>query len=684
MSFPKILSLVAFYAVAGSAMAQVTNTIPYLDSFEEYTAGTVLNGTNGWSGGATVTNLIYSYNSTSNGYPVAGTHTNVLDVSGGATNLIDGAAASVVWVDSILNAENFWSGPGHPTVDTNANACVYVNTNGNLVAGHIQYGSSNLIWSVFDSFSVSSNDWNRLVLQLDYLNHYYSIMLNGVALEHANGRSESDGTGAGGLWFPMVGNFPFIGIALEGDAFADDLSVSEDAPYTSISVADAGSIAEGDSGTTLANFTIALSTNTAVPVTIDYATADGTATAGADYIAKSGSVTIAAGGSQAMVGVEVIGDTDEEADVDFSLNISNPVNGLIADSSGSATIADDDIVVSADLIVSGSTMKITDGAPGNASGGVTNFFSATETVDWVVWNSSSITPSESKNGGSAFTGFSSSQSWSLSTGNRIFTAWEDGTVIPAATNFNGLAMADVGQDVPYTALDFSVDLDAVTTGSYYKLRIYSTDKRGNSSVKYWDTDSSSYVAATLETDNDAADLRIHEIIISNVTANATLPLQIAGERTGSGYPVIMGGMELILVGSLAPPPPAESEYDGWTGLFNLSGTNALFTADADGSGFNNLYEYAFGGNPTNADDNGTDPTHALNGDQMEYVYLRRNDTNLLYAVQVGTNLVTGSWSTNGVVEVGFATVDANYDSVTNHIPTAARSNGFIRVRVDTL
>jgi len=37
-----------------------------------------------------------------------------------------------------------------------------------------------------------------------------------------------------------------------------------------------------------------------------------------------------------------------------------------------------------------------------------------------------------------------------------------------------------------------------------------------------------------------------------------------------------------------------------------------------------------------------------------------------------------------VVEVGFATVDANYDSVTNHIPTAARSNGFIRVRVDTL
>ncbi|WP_168442558.1 Calx-beta domain-containing protein [Pontiella desulfatans] len=643
----------------------------------------MLNNTNGWSGSAVVTNLAYIYDGANKGFPVVGTHTKVLDVAGGATNAIDGASSSVVWVDSIINAEAFWSEPGHPEVDTNANACVYVNANGNLVAGHTEYGSSNLIWSVFDAVAISSNDWNRVALQLDYRTHYYSILLNGVMLEHAVGRTTPNGSGAGGVWFPMIGTFPFVGIALEGDAFVDDLVVSEDAPYVSITVADAGAVAEGDRGTTFASFTISLSSTSSVPVRFDYATSDGTAVAGTDYIAKSGILVIPAGVLQAVVDVEIFGDTEEESDLDFFLEVSNLVNALIVDAHGSATIVDDDVVISADLVVTGTTSKITDGALSNPSGGVTNHFSASETVDWVVWNGASITPAERKNGGMAFTGFSSIQSWSIGTGNRIFTAWEDGTVVPAATNFSGLAMTDVGQDVPYTAVDFSIGLQPVTAGSYYRLKIYSTDKRNNSSVKYWDVDSRSHVVATSETDNDAADLRIHEIIISNVTANATLPLQLAGERTGSGFPVVLGGMELILVGSLLPPPE-EGGYAGWTGDFLLSGTNALLIADPDGSGYNNLYEYAFGGNPTNADDNGADPTYGLNGDQIEYVYLRRNDTNLNYAVVVGTNLFSGSWSSNDVLEVGSATKDGNYDSVTNYIPTVGKTNGFIRVQVDVL
>jgi hypothetical protein len=157
----------------------------------------------------------------------------------------------------------------------------------------------------------------------------------------------------------------------------------------------------------------------------------------------------------------------------------------------------------------------------------------------------------------------------------------------------------------------------------------------------------------------------------------------ADMRTGSGFPVALGGMELELVGSLLPPP-VEGGYDGWTGDYNLTGTNALLSADVDGSGFNNLYEYAFGGNPTNAGDNGSDPTHGLNGDQIEYVYLRRTDTNLNYSVVVGTNLVVGVWSTNGVLEVASVPVDADFDSVTNHISTVVHTNAFIRLKVDAL
>jgi hypothetical protein len=681
--------IAGFLFLAGSVVAQTTNTVPFTDSFEGYAAGQSIDGTNGWSGSGTVTNLSYVYDSVSNGFPVAGSHTNILDFSGGITNRIDGAGSSVVWVDSVINAQTYWPGPGHPAVDTNANACIYVNTNGNLVAGHTQYGASNLVWSVFSGVAISSNDWNRITLQLDYRSQdtltghlYYAVMLNGVYLTHAAGRSLPSGGSSGGAWLPMIGTFPFSAVALDGEARADDFSVTETAPYASVSVADAGDVTEGDSGTTLADFTIFLSTTSSVPVTVDYATADGTAVAGTDYIAQSGTLTIPAGSLQAVIGVEVIGDTETESDVGFTLNLSSPVNTLVADASGAAVVVDDDIVVSADLMITGSTIKIVDGAPGSPSGGVTNFIPA-GAVDWGVWDSTSIVPNERKAGGGALSGFSSSHSWAAASGNRIFMAWTDGSPTAADINFSGLAMTDAGQDVAYSAMDFSVGLEALEPGGYYRLTLYMTDKRNNSAFKYWDAGSSSFAAASTETDNDAADLRIHEMIISNVTVSTTLPVQISGKRTGSGFPVVLGGVVLERVGSVVLPPE-QLPYDGWADAFGLSGSNALMGADADSSGFNNLYEYALGGNPTNAGDNGTEPVHGLNGGQMEYIYLRRSDTNVSYSVVVSTNLVSGSWSTNGVMEVGTASFDADFDSVTNLISTAGKTNGYIRLQIESL
>src|SRR5438045_2745525 len=61
-----------------------------------------------------------------------------------------------------------------------------------------------------------------------------------------------------------------------------------------ISVAD-GSIAEGNSGTTTLGVPVALSASTASTVTVAYATADGSAKAGSDYIAASGTLTFAPG-----------------------------------------------------------------------------------------------------------------------------------------------------------------------------------------------------------------------------------------------------------------------------------------------------------------------------------------------------------------------------------------------------
>jgi chitinase len=101
-------------------------------------------------------------------------------------------------------------------------------------------------------------------------------------------------------------------------------------------------LVEGDAGTSNLTFTASLSAVSALPVTFDWATDAGTATAPADFTAASGSRTIAAGASSATVGVAVKGDTVDEDDETFSLVLSNPGNASIVDGTGTGTITDDD------------------------------------------------------------------------------------------------------------------------------------------------------------------------------------------------------------------------------------------------------------------------------------------------------------------------------------------------------
>ena len=98
------------------------------------------------------------------------------------------------------------------------------------------------------------------------------------------------------------------------------------------------SLAEGNSGTTPFNFTVSLSAAASFPVTVKYATADGTATA-PDYTAHaSARLTFAAGQTSKTVTVNVKGDTTIEPDETFFVNLSSPTNAVITDSQGMGTI----------------------------------------------------------------------------------------------------------------------------------------------------------------------------------------------------------------------------------------------------------------------------------------------------------------------------------------------------------
>ena len=100
--------------------------------------------------------------------------------------------------------------------------------------------------------------------------------------------------------------------------------------------------AEGNSGTTPFTFTVSLSAASAQTVTVNFATANGTATAGSDYTAANGTLTFTPGTTSQSVTVNVTGDTTCEPDETFTVNLSGATNATIGTASGTGTITNDD------------------------------------------------------------------------------------------------------------------------------------------------------------------------------------------------------------------------------------------------------------------------------------------------------------------------------------------------------
>jgi hypothetical protein len=88
------------------------------------------------------------------------------------------------------------------------------------------------------------------------------------------------------------------------------------------------------------SFPVTLSEAAAQSVTVAYATANGTATAGDDYIAASGTITFPPGSTAAEVRVTIAVDGLDEPDETFTLNLSSPVGAVLGDGQATGTIVD--------------------------------------------------------------------------------------------------------------------------------------------------------------------------------------------------------------------------------------------------------------------------------------------------------------------------------------------------------
>ncbi len=119
------------------------------------------------------------------------------------------------------------------------------------------------------------------------------------------------------------------------------LLIIDDDPPPTLRISDVA-VTEGDSGTVNAVFNVTLSAATSFNVMANFTTADGSATAPADYQFAIGQVLLSPGEVSKTITVVVNGDLDPELNETFVVNLTNVTGASVADSQGVGTILSDD------------------------------------------------------------------------------------------------------------------------------------------------------------------------------------------------------------------------------------------------------------------------------------------------------------------------------------------------------
>lgn len=217
---------------------------------------------------------------------------------------------------------------------------------------------------------------------------------------------------------------------------------------------------------------------------------------------------------------------------------------------------------------------------------------------------------------------------------------------------------------------------SMTSGDYYKFDLTDvTLPAGKYALQmYWTESNTAHRINWALGDNDGAYTGGDRQFWNS--PDNVLPFTVAEQ---AGDDMIFALHEAVVV--------ASDPYDTWTGLYNLTGSNALLTADIEPDGLNNLLEYALGGNPTNDDASAVLPVGMLAEDNgtnwLYYVYTERvGDTGLVYRVGTKTDLVTDTeLNTNDVSFVDESAESGGLKTVTNRTE-AAESVKFIGLEVE--
>ena len=168
-------------------------------------------------------------------------------------------------------------------------------------------------------------------------------------------------------------------------------TITDDDATPSLSINDVSTSNESNTAT---NMTVTLSAAAGRDVTVDYATSNGTATAGADYTATNGTLTISAGNTTGTIPITVLQDAVYERDETVTMTLSSASNATISDATGTFTVTDDESAPTVTLATSatsidensGSTLTLTATLSGTTDADITVALdtsgSATEGTDY--------------------------------------------------------------------------------------------------------------------------------------------------------------------------------------------------------------------------------------------------------------------------------------------------------------
>ena len=168
----------------------------------------------------------------------------------------------------------------------------------------------------------------------------HALLAGSPALD--KGLSSSSATDQRGLTRPV--DLPGLPAAAGGDSADIGAFEAQTLPPIGVFINDV-TVAEGNAGTSTATFNVTLSAASAQTVTVQFATANGTATAGSDYVAASGTLTFNPGVTSLPIVVTLNGDTVFEPSETFFVNLASPTNAVLIDPQGLGTIQNDEVLI---------------------------------------------------------------------------------------------------------------------------------------------------------------------------------------------------------------------------------------------------------------------------------------------------------------------------------------------------